>query len=64
LNIFILGICLGHQILAKIDGFIINYSITPKHGEQVIINFNSKNILVQRYNSLAVYSPDNPKKKS
>lgn len=60
LNIYVMGICLGHQILGLIDGFLISKSLYPKHGEQEIINFNDKNILVQRYNSLAVYNADNP----
>ncbi len=54
-NLFIMGICLGHQILALMDGYVVKSSIKPIHGGQVKINFDDKNILVQRYNSLAVY---------
>jgi anthranilate/para-aminobenzoate synthase component II len=57
-NIFILGICLGHQIISLINGFKVRPSIKPLHGNQVKIDFNSKNILVQRYNSLSVYAND------
>lgn len=52
---FIMGICLGHQVLAMMDGLPIRRSIKPVHGGQVKINFENKNILVQRYNSLAVF---------
>jgi anthranilate/para-aminobenzoate synthase component II len=55
LSLFLMGICLGHQILALIDGLSIRPSKKPLHGSQVRINFEDKNILVQRYNSLAVY---------
>jgi len=58
-NIFIMGICLGHQILALIDGYIVKSSARPIHGGQVKINFEDKNIIVQRYNSLAVYDKKN-----
>ena len=50
-----MGICLGHQILALIDGLFVRRSMRPMHGQQVKIDFNNQNILVQRYNSLAVY---------
>ncbi len=51
---FLMGICLGHQIIASILGFEIDYAISPFHGESFEINFKGKKILVQRYNSLAV----------
>lgn len=54
-NVFLMGICLGHQILAMMDGLSIRRSIKPVHGGQVKINFENRNILVQRYNSLAVF---------
>ncbi len=54
-KIFLMGICLGHQILALIDGLTIGPSLRPVHGGQMKINFENKNILVQRYNSLAVF---------
>jgi anthranilate/para-aminobenzoate synthase component II len=58
-NIYLMGICLGHQIVGMMDGLSIRRSKKPLHGSQVKINFESDNILVQRYNSLAVY--DSPK---
>ena len=57
-NLFIMGICLGHQILALVDGLKIKQSNKPTHGGQVKINFENKNILVQRYNSLAVFESE------
>lgn len=59
---FLMGICLGHQILALMDGLKIRRSKRPMHGEQVQISFDNKNMLVQRYNSLAVYESDNGQK--
>jgi len=60
----ILGICLGHQILALIDEYEIVSSKNKCHGQQEKIHLNQtwKNffntdqdhIIVQRYNSLAV----------
>lgn len=54
-SIFLMGICLGHQVLALMDGMSIRSSLRPTHGGQVKINFDNKNILVQRYNSLGVF---------
>lgn len=53
--LFVMGICLGHQVLAMMDGLSIRRSQKPMHGGQVKINFDNVNMLVQRYNSLAVY---------
>lgn len=53
--IFLMGICLGHQLLALMDGMSVRPSLRPMHGGQVKINFDHKNILVQRYNSLGVF---------
>ena len=50
-----MGICLGHQILGLIDGFVVKESITPTHGGQVSIIFENQNVLVQRYNSLSIF---------
>lgn len=60
--IFLMGICLGHQIIALIDGLSIRSSGKPIHGGQVKINFENKNILVQRYNSLAVFESNTAQK--
>lgn len=54
-NVFLMGICLGHQMLALMEGMSVRTSLRPVHGEQVKINFDNKNILVQRYNSLGVF---------
>lgn len=53
--IYLMGICLGHQVLGLMDGLAIKPSRRPTHGGQVKINFENINILVQRYNSLAVF---------
>lgn len=57
--IFLMGICLGHQLLALMDGMSVRASLKPIHGGQVKINFDNKNILVQRYNSLGVFESRN-----
>ena len=57
-HLFIMGICLGHQILALIDGLKVRRSQKPMHGQQVQISFENRNMLVQRYNSLAVYESE------
>tara|TARA_B100000029_G_scaffold319110_1_gene311565 strand:+ start:709 stop:1344 length:636 start_codon:yes stop_codon:yes gene_type:complete len=64
-NSFHLGVCLGHQILWKIKGANIERSLNPLHGQSVNVKiphweglfpkkFWSKEVVVQRYNSLAV----------
>ncbi len=58
-NIFLMGICLGHQIFSLIDGLIIKSSENPKHGIQEDILFGGQKVKVQRYNSLAVYETKN-----
>lgn len=55
-QIFLMGICLGHQIISLVDGLKVRQSSKPMHGAQVKIDFNNTNLLVQRYNSLSVYS--------
>ena len=54
--IYLMGICLGHQIISLIDGFVIRPSLVPKHGIQIKIHLFDQDLLVQRYNSLAVFS--------
>ncbi|MGZ3790100.1 MAG: glutamine amidotransferase-related protein, partial [Bacteriovorax sp.] len=41
--VFVMGICLGHQMLALIDGLKIGPSKKPTHGGQTKINFDDKN---------------------
>lgn len=60
--IYLMGICLGHQILGLMDGLVVKMSKKPMHGGQVKINFEDTNILVQRYNSLALYDPTDGQK--
>jgi anthranilate/para-aminobenzoate synthase component II len=54
-SLFLMGICLGHQLLGLIDGLTIRSSLKPAHGEQIKINFKNSIIQVQRYNSLALF---------
>ena len=54
-RIFLMGICLGHQILGLIDGLLVKASRFPTHGGQVVINFANEDLIVQRYNSLAIF---------
>lgn len=62
-NIFVLGICLGHQIILEYLGLKIIRSKSPVHGQvadytlskEMASKLNcSEHISVQRYNSLAV----------
>lgn len=62
-NIFIMGICLGHQLVWHKLGAKIVKSVSPCHGQKVSYAlkskfwkalFHDKKIEVQRYNSLAV----------
>lgn len=57
-NVYLLGICLGHQIIGLVDGFCVKKALNPKHGEQEVIKFKNKLFKVQRYNSLAVFKGD------
>ena len=54
-NIYILGICLGHQILGRISGYPVLKSHDQKHGQTVLVNFKGHEYEVQRYNSLSVF---------
>lgn len=54
-NIYLMGICLGHQLLGLMDGLSIRTSQKPMHGGQEKLDFDNVNMLVQRYNSLALF---------
>ena len=62
----LLGICLGHQILANFFKIKIIKSSNPFHGRCVKLSHSNKNlfkdvknnILVNRYNSLTIYKDD------
>lgn len=67
-HVFLLGICLGHQLLARALGLTVRRSAYPVHGQTVNLQlpdwrffqgFN-KCIPVQRYNSLAFFGRDMP----
>lgn len=55
-NIYLMGICLGHQIISSQLGYEIILSTNPTHGARVSITWNNFVYCVQRYNSLAVKS--------
>ncbi len=52
---FIVGVCLGHQILAMLDGFEIRDSLQKVHGMSELMVFKNYHAHVMRYNSLAVF---------
>lgn len=53
-HIFLMGICLGHQILGLIHHYKIDYCDRPIHGESVEFIFEERRYSVQKYNSLCV----------
>lgn len=63
-DLFLMGICLGHQLIARALGYEVDRSINPKHGEveKIELNVKARKLLgtsesqafVQRYNSLGV----------
>jgi len=53
-NIYLMGICLGHQLVAIQLGYKIITSAHPAHGEKIHFLWKDKECCVQRYNSLAV----------
>lgn len=68
-NVFQVGICLGHQLLWSLKGFDLKASINPMHGQKIKISLPkwqmffdeeawNKDIFVQRYNSLVVDIPE------
>ena len=61
----VLGVCLGHQLIASALGMTVASSQKPMHGQSIKIKLDKfwqnelrspKTLEVQRYNSLAVYS--------
>ena len=54
-NIYVMGICLGHQILGMADGLVVEKACEQIHGQTIFIEFDGIQRAVQRYNSLAVY---------
>lgn len=53
-SIYLMGICLGHQLMARAQKREVSSSASQMHGQAVAILFQNKSYLVQRYNSLAV----------
>ncbi len=58
-NFYIMGICLGHQILGIMDNKTVTTAQNLIHGQSVLIEFEGVERLVQHYNSLSVYEDDN-----
>lgn len=54
-HLYVMGICLGHQLMAQTMNKKIDYSKHQMHGQSVEIAFNGQVLAVQRYNSLAVW---------
>lgn len=54
-NFYVMGICLGHQMLGLMDGKIVERAIEQIHGQTTFIEFDGVERAVFRYNSLAVY---------
>jgi len=54
-NFYVMGICLGHQMLGLIDGKIVDHACEQIHGQTTFIEFDGVERAVFRYNSLAVY---------
>lgn len=58
----VLGICLGHQLIWNLQDALVTRSKEPVHGERIrlVLNsfwknfFNAEELMVMRYNSLAV----------
>ena len=54
-NFYIMGICLGHQILGILDKKSVMPAKIQIHGQTEYIEFSGRVRPVQRYNSLAIY---------
>lgn len=54
-NVFVMGICLGHQIIGLLKGFQVKPVADQVHGQVVNLELNGEKIAVQRYNSLGVF---------
>ncbi len=62
-NVYLMGICLGHQLLWQTKGLEVSIGYTPVHGQSTVYPLSkelidifdgNKEIEVQRYNSLTV----------
>jgi anthranilate/para-aminobenzoate synthase component II len=64
-NIFIMGVCLGHQMILENLGHKLAKSLSPLHGERSLLKIpkgvnsfprelQGQSVWVQRYNSLAI----------
>lgn len=54
-SVYVMGICLGHQILGMINGLEIRPVSDQLHGRTVEIVDKGEKFTVQRYNSLGVF---------
>lgn len=58
-NFYVMGICLGHQMLGLMDKKIVAKALEQIHGQTIFVEFDGVERPVQRYNSLAVYEDGN-----
>jgi anthranilate/para-aminobenzoate synthase component II len=67
-NIFVMGVCLGHQLIAKNMGMTVQKSQRPIHGESLYFKIDKKvatqlqlpdSFYAQRYNSLGIRADKN-----
>lgn len=54
-NIFVMGICLGHQIIGLMNELTVGPVQNQVHGQVVDVQLNGEIKSVQRYNSLGVF---------
>lgn len=57
-QVYLMGICLGHQLMGSVFGHEIHEVLDQLHGVAVDFQFNGAVIKVQRYNSLGVFKDD------
>ncbi len=55
-RIYLMGICLGHQLIGLLKGHDVREVREQLHGVNTEINFRNEKINVQWYNSLGVFS--------
>lgn len=59
-NIYLMGICLGHQMISLQFDYEIISSLNPLHGERIPLMEVNQHYYVQRYNSLAIIPKNKP----
>lgn len=54
-NVYLMGICLGHQVLGLMDELTVADSHFKVHGQTEQVSYKGLYYTVQRYNSLSVF---------